>query len=160
MQSTFLRNNGQHAPFLHISVLCLWILALGCGDDSNNGGGGESGGGSGQGGSGGQPRQDGGDVEDATADSEAAPAEGPWECVFPNTAVHKERGWTEECGFDKCRAGTGCKQKTLGRCETDDDCISSTLERGWEGDRPVFCDSSFLCSPDPLWTYLDDEPYP
>jgi len=94
------------------------------------------------------------DADSATNDEEsgAPPVEGPWECIENNVSVNKETGVTRPCGLNKCFPGIGCKNDWRGgRCESDDDCISSTAEAGYPMDCPVWCDITNTCYGMPPW---------
>ncbi len=78
----------------------------------------------------------GGTMGDGAVASDAA--EGPFECLQGNVARRKSDGDTEPCGLERCTVQDGCG--ALG-CETDDDCVSSTLEAGWQVDYPVKCNA-------------------
>jgi len=100
------------------------------------------------GGTGGEPPDGGvgGDSgADADADSEETHSNDPYECIFPNKSVEKATGRTVDCCEYKCSTLTGCKWPP---CESDDDCVDSTLELGWEQHFPVVCTDTFYCDPD------------
>ena len=96
------------------------LLVASCGSSD---GGPEPGGGS------------GGSTNDGSVAGDAA--EGPFECLKEgNIARRKSDGDKQPCGLERCTVQDGCG--ALG-CETDDDCVSSTLEAGWHVDYPVKC---------------------
>jgi hypothetical protein len=99
------------------------LLVASCGSSD---GGPEPGGGS------------GGSTSDGSVAGDAA--EGPFECLKEgNIARRKSDGDTEPCGLERCTAQNGCGVPGALGCETDDDCVSSTLEAGWQVDYPVKC---------------------
>jgi len=116
-------------------VVLIASLTSGCGDGDDGSGGGASSG------------QDAG--LDAQAETSDEPAVGPWECLPNNIARRKSDGDIVECGFLKCTVEDGCGNTALG-CQSDEDCVSSTLEVGWTVDQPVHCDTDrHVCSPPP-----------
>ena len=64
-------------------------------------------------------------------------AVGPWECLEGNVARRKSDGHTSGCGLLRCTVEDGCGN-TLG-CQSEEDCVSSTLEAGWDVDLEVNC---------------------
>lgn len=101
-------------------TLGVGFLLPSCGDsDTGSGGGGSSG----------SAQLDAGDTD---------AAEGPWECLEGNIAHRKADGETKDCGLVRCTVEDGCGNTALG-CKSNDDCVSSTAEAGWEVDLPVTC---------------------
>ncbi len=85
----------------------------------------------------------GGSVQDSGTESGEAAAVGPWECLHGNVARRKSDGQTTPCGLLRCTVEDGCGNSALG-CQSEEDCVSSTLEAGWEVDLEVIC-SYGLC---------------
>jgi hypothetical protein len=86
----------------------------------------------------------GGSVQDSGTESGEDAAVGPWECLEGNVARRKSDGHTTRCGLLRCTVEDGCGNTALG-CQSEEDCVSSTLEAGWEVDLEVICD--ITCSP-------------
>ena len=155
-------------------VLCLWGFIPGCGIDTpgkpntvgNTGGSGASGGKTGTGGAagagdaadtvpdvdgtGGQEEPDGeagaGGHDEPDDGTGGQVAEGPWTCVVPpNRAYWYDTDYFVPCVLSKCIPGTGCKDNA-DRCESDDDCIENTVDRGAEPPgSPVHCCTHGRC---------------
>jgi hypothetical protein len=81
----------------------------------------------------------GGSVRDSGTESGEAAAVGPWECLQGNVAQRKSDGHTTPCGLLRCTVEDGCGNPVLG-CQSEEDCVSSTLEAGWDVDLEVICD--------------------
>ncbi|MCL2823367.1 MAG: hypothetical protein FWD57_05190 [Polyangiaceae bacterium] len=113
----------------------------------------------GTGGNGGDGGPDQPNEADVDADVGDEPIEGKWTCGENNRAIEIGTGYVWICGMDKCVEGIGC----LGwdePCESDDECIESTLEIGWEVDLAVHCKYG-ICQADKLpWSEDDDGPAP
>lgn len=112
----------------------LIFLLPSCGASDGDGGGGGGGGGS------------GGSDPDAQVADDVDAAEGPWECPEKNIARRKTDNYTQDCGLLLCTTADGCGNVALG-CDTDDDCVKSTLEAGWEVDLPVHCVGRICSAP-------------
>ena len=84
---------------------------------------------------------------DASGDGDTGPL-GPWDCSVPGQArwIATDVDLVRYCGFFGCSSERGCKI----RCDSDDDCISSTLQLGWEHDLRVFCDDH-SCEREMTW---------
>jgi len=147
-------------------VLCVGALVSGCGSDSTTsttetttggsaGSGGQGGGENG--GSGGMGGNAGDAPNDETSNDSDTGADEPessylFQCIFPNTAVNNETWEQEYCVYRKCTPERGCETNLPnGKCESDDDCIDSTCDIGWNGHAPVICDVTQMCSPDDPW---------
>ena len=120
--------------------LCLGIPVVGCSGDASSEPGNYAA-------DGGSDSETG--AEDAAGGSDGADGygevEGPWECVANNYARWTEPGYNYErpCVFYKCIPGTGCPAPP--RCETNDDCITTTAEMGHEAAAPVYCSEWHSC---------------
>ena len=102
----------------------------------------------GRGGSGGKGGTGGDSGTGGADDTGIGGFEGPWECELPsNRATNTETGAVRPCGLFRCYPGIGCPKLTEG-CDSDDDCIDSTLEIGWTRDIRVYCDGVY-CEDDP-----------
>ena len=119
-----------------LTTLALLLTLAGCSGDGDSGNG-----------AGGAPQDSGTDAVDDTVDDTADDtAVGPWECLENNVAKKKLDGKETSCGFNRCTVEDGCGNTALG-CENNDDCISSTLEIGWDTDLRVWCNGG-ACTPD------------
>jgi len=135
----------MNSRILFIYALCISCLICGCGIGSTTqtdetGG---SGGGTAEGGSGGDSGSDADAEVDADADSVETPSDDPYECIFPSKSLEKATNLVESCGTYKCSTLIGCKWPP---CDSNDDCVASTLELGWELEFPVVCNEAFVCT--------------
>jgi hypothetical protein len=124
----------------NVMMALFWLLAsgfaLGCGGDGTTD---AAGGAAGSGG------EDGDATSDAFSEAgDAETADGPWECADVHTAIHPASGYIDDCGLLRCKIGVGCH--SVKGCSTNDDCVSSTAEAGWQVDYPVYCDQLGFCS--------------
>ena len=149
-------------------VLCVGAFVSGCGSESTTvgpetskggsaGSGGQGGGqgGADSGGSGGIAGNAGDAPDDASDDGDTGTDEPeptyPFQCIFPNTSVNNETWEQQFCGFRKCTPDRGCEtNQPGGYCTSDDECLDSTCDLGWDGYAPVICRED-LCSPDIPW---------